>query len=198
MKDYKKKYRSQSNRLPEFDYTQGFWYYVTICTKGMTTYFGKVENGKMKLNNYGKIAHDYWRELPEHLSASIDEFVIMPNHMHGIIILENEDNIRRGLIYQTSFNKKANRERDLMNQISTDNWILMKQEGLHLGKVIRHYKAKVSRIIRTEIDKNFKWQSNYYEHIIRNQQDLERIRYYIKNNPLKWEVDKYYKKSVEA
>ncbi len=85
-----------------------------------------------------------------------------------------------------------------MNQISTDNWILMKQEGLHLGKVIRHYKAKVSRIIRTEIDKNFKWQSNYYEHIIRNQQDLERIRYYIKNNPLKWEVDKYYKKSVEA
>lgn len=199
MKDFKNKYRSQSNRLPEFDYTQGFWYYVTICTKGMTTYFGKVENGKMKLNRYGKIAYDYWKELPEHLPVSIDEFIIMPNHMHGIVILENEENIRRGLIHQTSFNKKDDpkgdliNQRALINQGSTNDWILMKQEKTSLGKVIRYYKAKVTHQIRNEIDKYFAWQSNYYEHIIRNQQDLERIRYYIKNNPLKWEIDKYYR-----
>lgn len=190
MKDFKKKYRSQSNRLPEFDYHQGFWYYITICTKDMINYFGKIVDGEMQLNKYGKIADQFWRELPEHLSVTLDEFIIMSNHMHGIIIFEEA--FRRDLINQISAEPPRDGAGDLMNEISKDDWILMKQEGLHLGKVIRHYKAKVSRIIRTEIDKNFKWQSNYYEHIIRNQQDLKRIRYYIRNNPLKWEIDKYY------
>lgn len=175
MKDYKNKYRSQSNRLPGFDYTQGFWYYVTICTKDMINYFGKVENGKMQLNRYGKTADDYWKELPEYLSVSVDEFVIMPNHMHGIIILT--DDLRRDLIHQIS---------------AEPHWILMKQKGLQLGKVIRHYKAKVARIIRKDIDEKFSWQSNYFEHIIRNSDDLNRIRHYIKNNPRKWEFDKFY------
>lgn len=190
MKDFKKKYRSQSNRLPEFDYRQGFWYYITICTKDMISYFGKIVDGKMRLNKNGRIADEFWKELPKQLSVTLDEFVIMPNHMHGIIILEEE--LRRDLIHQISAESPNNNTGDFMNEVSTDNWILMKQEGLHLGKVIRHYKAKVSRVIRMETDKNFKWQSNYYDHIIRNQQDLERIRYYIKNNPLKWEIDKYY------
>lgn len=181
MKDFKNKYRSKSNRLPEFDYRQGFWYYITICTKNMFNYFGKIEKGKMLLNNNGKTAYDFWENLPEYLSVSLDEFVIMPNHIHGIIILENES---RDFIHEIS--KRLEREK------KNENWILMKQPGLHLGKVIRHYKAKVSRKIRTEFDKNFGWQSNYYDHIIRNQEDLHRIRYYIKNNPIKWEVDSYY------
>lgn len=206
MKDFKNKYRSQSNRLKHFDYTHGYWYYITICTKRKIKYFGNVVNGKMKLNRYGIIAHKFWEELPNHLPVSIDYFIIMPNHMHGIIILENEPELRRDLIHQVSDDKPGKDEnelskaRDLINQISTNKkessnhqWILMKQKGLQLGKVVRHYKAKVSREIRREIDDEFAWQSNYFEHIIRNDDDLNRIRDYIQKNPLKWEMDDYYK-----
>ncbi len=91
-------------------------------------------------------------------------------------------------------------EASTKHEVSTNNeessnhqWILMKQKGLQLGKVIRYYKAKVTRDIRRELDKNFSWQSNYFEHIIRNDDDLYRIRDYIQKNPLKWEMDDYYK-----
>ena len=86
----KNKRRVQSMRLKYWNYSENGYYFVTICAKNKIEYFGKIKNGKMILNEYGKIAKKYWIEIPKHfLDVKIDEFVIMPNHIHGIIIIKN-------------------------------------------------------------------------------------------------------------
>jgi len=86
------------NRLPEYDYSQEGYYFVTICTKNGYKYFGKVVNKKVILTQIGEIAYAHWREIPKHYdNVILDQFVIMPNHVHGIIIIEsNESNVCDG------------------------------------------------------------------------------------------------------
>lgn len=87
---FKNKYRVESTRLEGYDYSNPAWYYVTICTKGMKEWFGKVENAKMILNHSGKITSKLFEEIPDHFeNVKVDYFVIMPNHVHGIIIIED-------------------------------------------------------------------------------------------------------------
>ncbi len=84
------------NRLREYDYSASGWYFVTICTQKHIPYFGKVENGKMVLNRYGRIVDEMWNWLPKQYSyCKLDEYVIMPNHFHGIIIIERNDNNKK-------------------------------------------------------------------------------------------------------
>ncbi len=78
------------NRLKEYDYSNCGWYYVTICTKNNVKHFGRIKNGEMFPNKLGKIAEKCWNEIPEHFpETELDEYVIMPNHIHGIIIIDN-------------------------------------------------------------------------------------------------------------
>ena len=87
---YKDKYRVESIRLKNWDYTFNGYYFITICTKNKECYFGEIIDDKMILSEIGKIAHKYWQEIPKHFPfAQLDKFVIMPNHMHGIIIIDN-------------------------------------------------------------------------------------------------------------
>jgi hypothetical protein len=96
MLKFRNKYRIESNRLKIWDYSNVWWYYVTICTKGKINHFGKVENGKMVLNEIGKIARNCWIKIPDHnRGTELDEFVIMPNHVHGIIIIDCRRSIER-------------------------------------------------------------------------------------------------------
>jgi REP element-mobilizing transposase RayT len=138
--------------------------------------FGKVENENMILNQYGKIAKDKWREIPEHYDyVDIDIFVIMPNHIHGIIIIKPQKNDT--IVGTEHCSVPTNKSKESKNY------------GL-LSKVIKSFKNTVTKDIK-EIspNKNFRWQRSFYDHVIRTDESLEEIRRYIEQNPLKWELD---------
>jgi len=166
-----KKPHRKSIRLKEYDYSFPGWYYVTICTKNFNSWFGRVKNGIVEYNQLGEIAKNYFAEIPEHFkNTEIDEFIIMPNHAHGIIIINNTVGTRD----RVTLRRFGNTEKD------------------SLSMIINQYKGSVTRFARKNGYKDFFWQTRFYEHVIRNDNDLHRIRTYIKNNPLKWEIDEYY------
>ena len=152
-------------RLKSYDYSQDGYYFVTICAENGKEWFGKVEKGEMILNQYGKIANQCWDDLPNHyLNCSLDIFVIMPNHIHGIIVINNDNTVGNGL----------------------------KPFPTHgLSEMIRGFKTFSSRKINGEIksDNKFQWQKSFYDHVIRNEKSLHNLRHYITFNSLKWELD---------
>jgi putative transposase len=146
------------NRLVKYDYSQSGYYFVTICTDNRLKLFGKVENGIITLSPEGKIAEDHWKDNPAHYeNICIDEFVVMPNHLHGIIIIK--DSQATGLHYS-------------------------------LSQIVGSYKNVVTKDIRNQGNQDFAWQSSFHDHVIRKDESLEKIREYIYNNPLKWELDR--------
>lgn len=93
MEKFKGKYRIPSARLQTWDYGRNAFYFITICTKNREHYFGEIANGQMILSEIGLLANKYWNEIPEHFPFVIlDAFVVMPNHVHGIIIIDKADN----------------------------------------------------------------------------------------------------------
>jgi REP element-mobilizing transposase RayT len=167
MKLYKNKFRIESSRLKDWDYSIPWWYYVTICTKDMKCWFGEIKKGKMILNDLGKFVENTWKEIPEHYPAvELDYYVIMPNHFHGIIIINN---------------------------VETGHAPSLQIKRPTLGNIIGSFKSALTKWAHQNGYPHFKWQPRYYDHIIRNEKDLHRIRTYIQNNPLKWEIDEYYK-----
>jgi len=140
----------------------------------------------------GKIASETWNDIPHRFPGiSLDTFTVMPNHIHGIIIVTDEDDGTggcRGLINQTPTTQPPTTA-----QFTTD-WIMMKNNALVLGKVIRHFKAKTAKTIHDQGWEAFRWQRNYYEHVIRSENELSRIREYIINNPVNWTTDELYRK----
>jgi putative transposase len=151
-----KKYYRRSIRLSSYDYSQEGGYFITICTHNRESIFGEVVNGEMVLNEKGIIVEEHWLQtkiIRPHVE--LDTFVIMPNHFHGIIMLDGDD----------SFGS--------------------------LGAIVGHFKsitAKCLRKMQNRPDLKI-WQRNYFEHVIRNGKDLQRICEYIKNNPLEWSFD---------
>ena len=183
MKSNPKGHHRRSIRVGGFDYASEGGYFVTICTHDKLCLFGEIIDEAMKLSDAGEVAKQCWLQLPEHFSrVEVDEFVVMPNHVHGIILLWNDN-------YLKSQSLKEKPGRGLMNQTPTEKWILMKNPKQTLGKIIRHYKAKSAKIIHNAGYLEFKWQRGYYEHIIRSENDLNRIRQYIHDNVLKWSYD---------
>jgi putative transposase len=166
--------KRKSLRLPNFDYSTAGWYYVTICTYNKKNWFGKIVKGKMRLNIIGKYVQRCWEDIPNHISkVDLDCFVNMPNHLHGIIILNNQS---RG-VQLNAPTKRSN----IFGQMSP--------KSNSLSTIIRTFKAAVKTWCNNNKYSDFRWQRNYYEHIIRNYKDLENIRKYILYHPLKWEID---------
>lgn len=182
----------KSIRLKEYDYRNANWYYITICTGNRINWFGKIEGSKIVLSEVGKKAKEYWEEIPAHFKyCDLDYYVIMPNHIHGNIIINDHKIIetRRGVQLNAPtieiFGKLNTQAKKIyFSKISP-------QKG-HLGIVIRTFKAAVKKYCNQIGLDDFSWQRNYYEHIIRNELDLYNIRKYIELNPLKWELDEYY------
>ena len=157
----------RSIRLRGFDYSQVGTYFVTICTLDRTCLFGEVVDGAMRLNAKGTIVDELWREIPEHFSgALIDEYVIMPNHLHGILVFMAASIGAPGGVIPTT-------TQGAMNRAPT------------LGEIVRAFKARVTREVGSTV-----WQRNYYEHIVRDDISLSRIRQYILANPARWELDR--------
>lgn len=156
-------------RLKEYDYSQPGAYFVTICTKDREHRFGEIVDGEMRANGLAAVVRSSWNDLPNHYpSVELGEFVIMPNHVHGIIIiLENDTMVGDGL--KPSPTRK-----------------------FPLSEIVRAFKTFSARRIN-EISNTpgtpF-WQRAYYEHIIRDDRSLGRIREYIADNPQRWESDK--------
>ena len=154
------------NRLKSYDYSKEGYYFVTICTKNRQENFGNIEDGEMVLNKFGEITEKCWYDLPNHyLNSRLDEFVIMPNHVHGIVVIV--DRVGNGL---KPFPTKQNHG---------------------LSEIIRGFKTFSSRRINELQDKfKFQWQKSFYDHVIRNEKSLSEIRKYIQENPMKWHLDK--------
>jgi len=163
-------------RLRGYDYSQSGYYFVTICTENREEWFGRVDGGEMRLNEFGEIARNFWPEITGHFKyVGIDEFSIMPNHVHGILIIQEE---MVGNAYMRSH------ERNAFMHSPQDRTKML------LSKIIQQYKASVTRKINSlEDGLNFGWQKSFYDHVIRNDRSLDNLRQYIANNPLKWELD---------
>lgn len=178
MEKFKNKYRTNSIRLKSWDYTNPWWYFVTVCTKNHKEYFGEIKNTKMVLNDIGRIAEKYWFEIPQHYEiVELDYFVIMPNHLHGIIIINETVETRHGV----SLHENREFSKPIANSLST---------------IINHFKGAVTR----ECNKqrlSFQWQPRFYDRIIRNEKELFKIRKYIKQNPLKWEIDTNFPENID-
>ena len=188
MDKYKGKYRIPSARLQTWYYGANGTYFVTICTHGREHYFGECKNGIMNLNEIGIIAEKYWQEIPNHFPfVELGNFVIMPNHTHGIIIINKIGNMNGG-------------ENDIIGAVQTPNLGVSasprtaaaskKWNPGNLGVIINQYKRKCT-IESRKINTDFTWQSRFHDHIIRNSGEFERIQNYIENNPIKWQDDKF-------
>ena len=165
--------RRKQIRLREYDYSQPGAYFITICTKDRIGMFGKIVDGDMIMHEYGNIVQLCWNVLPDHYdNIQLDEFVVMPNHIHGIIII-NDDAVGAGL-----------------RPAPTGNNVNPKRHGL--SEIIRAFKSFSARRINEfrHTPCAHVWQRGYYDHIIRNVQALNRIREYISTNPERWQLDR--------
>jgi len=193
---FKNKYRIETTRLKGWDYGKNGYYFVTICTKNRIPYLGNVINGMVQLSEIGKIAFDELQKTPDiriDMNVKLGEFVIMPNHIHCIIIIgENEYNTNR-----RDAMRFDNNYRDAMHGVSTinntNNTNKFGPQSKNLPSIIRGFKSAVTKRAKI-INPNFSWQRNYYEHIIRDEKSFKTISEYIINNPLKWNEDKYYER----
>ena len=211
MDKFKNKYRITSARLQSWDYGANGAYFITICTQNREHYFGNIANNEMQLNELGQLAEKYWMEIPNHFPfIELGNFVVMPNHIHGILIIDNDpnDNVVNG---NGNGNGNGNVETRLIASLppteippteipptnETGGFAGNKNPMLHqnISRIIRWYKGRCSFEFR-KIHADFDWQSRFHDHIIRNLESFETIQNYIANNPMKWEKDKFYNNNV--
>jgi REP element-mobilizing transposase RayT len=197
MKKFKNRYRIPSACLQSWDYGKNGSYFVTICTKNRAFYFGDVACGIMKLSQIGQMAKKYWLEIPNHFPfVKLGEYVIMPNHVHGIIIIDKPDN---------GMNRKTNVKTHVETHVETQNLASLQQrqqphnhpknqfgpQSQNLASIVRGFKIGVTKNAK-KINAEFIWQSRFHDHIIRNEKSFNEITEYVKTNPQKWENDKFY------
>ncbi len=169
----------RSIRLKGYDYSQNGTYFITICTKNREHLFGKIENGEMILNDFGNIAQQEMKNTEEiRKNVSVGCFVIMPNHVHAIIVIGGNDDMHDG--------------RGVLQYAPTEN--PFRSPSQTVGAIVRGYKSTVTKHINILRNTPYEtlWQRNYHEHIIRSEQSFEKIAEYIVHNPQNWEQDCFY------
>ena len=170
--------KRKSIRLRKYNYSLPNYYFVTICANNRQCLFGKINNGKIKLNAIGETTNKYWRQLVKQFNhISLGKYIIMPNHLHGIIIIKNV-----GAGYP--------RPQIPLGQIIA--WFKY-QSTKQINQIINDPAGIINngREDRAPTNKKYPkiWQRNYYEHIIRNEEELGRIEQYIITNPTMWSYD---------
>jgi putative transposase len=194
-------HKRRSIRLRGYDYTSPGEYFVTIVTHRRLCLFGEIISGEMRLNEWGEVVSTCWREIPKiYRHVEIDEFITMPNHLHGIIIIhENAGNSERAPQWGAptipdphprtgdpsgrppSGRPPSGRPRHGAPSLRPQS----------IGSIIGQFKSVATKqIMRSQsVPRILIWHRNYYEHIIRNDYELSQIREYIRNNPFRWEMD---------
>jgi REP element-mobilizing transposase RayT len=188
---FSQRFRIKTTRLQKWDYGDIGYYFVTICTINKINYFGHIKNGKMILSDIGKMAEKYWREIPIHFPhVKLDEYVVMPNHIHGIIQIINKCAHYNGNAYHNG--------RDEACLVSTTKNIIkqpkpnISPKSGSIPVIIGSYKSTCTREINKLPNqlRYFRWQSRYYDRIIYYENKLNYVRYYIINNPWNWQRDR--------
>ena len=186
----------RSIRFKGYDYTQAGLYFITICCQNRACLFGEIENGKMMLNDAGAIANDCWLNIPNHFpNAILHEYVIMPNHVHGIIELVGANNHSpvselHSPVSKLHSPKNKKNNNSVIGDNRAKNVSPLRSPSKTVGSVVRGFKIGVTKWMRQNTDTFYIWQRNYWEHIIRDDISYENISQYIINNPTKWNNDK--------
>jgi putative transposase len=216
-------YRVPSSRMQNWDYGSNGGYFITICTQKRVHYFGETKNGMMVLTEIGKQAEICFREIPIHFAfVELGNFVVMPNHVHAIIIINKPDNsiIETGdetfdEMFNETFDEMFNETFD--ETVETQNLASLHQppqqppqqrqqqqqripssfnkfgpQSKNLASIVRGYKIGVTKFAKS-IHIEFGWQPRYYDHIIRNSATFDKIDNYITKNPINWNNDGFNK-----
>lgn len=191
----------RSIRLQGYDYSQNGAYFITLCTQDRKPIFGKIVGGEMQLSPFGIIVRDEWLKTAEmRKNIEMDEFVIMPNHIHGIIVIDDRGWVRLEMNGTADLDGTGTLDLSTgtVHRAPTAPAIekFGKPTSNTIPTIIRGYKAAVTKQINTiQINAGIYnkperiWQKNYYEHVIRNEVSLNKIREYIMSNPLNWKED---------
>ncbi len=222
-------YHRRSIRLKGYDYSQSGAYFVTICVQNRSCLFGEIIDKKMQMNAAGKMIDRWWNQLPQKFAnVELDDFIVMPNHLHGIIIVGADrrvcPDIKDGIHMvnknkyhalhrnvsvkdNNSFDNKSGKHADSFDiKLDKYNGSINNKSGEHTGsplqkpvslsQMIQWFKTMTTNEYIRNIKKNawhpfdrHLWQRNYYEHIVRNENEIFRIRKYIIENPIKWDMD---------
>lgn len=182
----KRSQNRKSPRLQGYDYAQNGAYFVTICTHQREHLFGTIENDMMALNELGDIAHERWQEIPAHFpNIELDAFVVMPNHVHGIVVIIRPDEppapVRTRHASSLPESPPPSKRPNGVKRGS-------------LSAIVGSYKSAVTKQINAlmGLTAPLVWQSCYHDHIIRNETSLHKIRQYVLHNPALWEKDTFY------
>ena len=165
----------RSIRLKSYDYSADGAYFITVCVRNRECLLGEINDGRMILNQYGAVVRNIWEDLPDRLpDIDLDEYAIMPNHFHAIILIN-----------------KSPESIEIHKDLDVDD--IKTRRKMILPKVVGRFKMLAAKAInqRREIEGSF-WQRNYYERVIRSEQDCQIGRQYSINNPVQWEMDEHY------
>jgi putative transposase len=214
MEKFNNKYRIPSARLAIWDYSHPGFYFITICTKNRNHFFGEIKKDEMYLNEIGIIADKCWAEIPGHFhNTTLGEFVVMPNHIHGIIIIDGS--VETGHALSPNENNTPTETGNILSPVEKNNTpdlsepVLPNETGHALslpiqthfrfrnqGKntisaMVGSFKSAVTKLSRP-VNPGFEWQTRFHDHIVRSHDDFLRISNYILNNPANWNSDKFY------
>ena len=180
----------RSVHLKDYDYSNAGAYFVTVCAWQRGCLFGEIVDGAMRLNEYGRIVEHEWLKTSDiRDNVELDYYVVMPNHFHGILMIADDVGATRWVAQNKTSNGNAIRpiQERAIHRIAPTKTL----QSNTLGAIIGQFKSVVTKRIN-EIRDNPGcpvWQRNYYEHVIRNDDELNVVRQYILDNPLKWEMD---------
>jgi putative transposase len=174
---FQNKYRGESARLRGWDYRSPGWYFVAICARGHICIFGNISGGQVRLSPSGEVADSELRNLRHHyVNVSIDCFIVMPNHIHAMVVIGGQ--------HRHSPNLETRTE-----PLPGNGPILIPPKAGSLSAIVRSYKAGVTRCCHEMGLKNFAWQPGFYDHIVRANTPLQSIRNYIEQNQSNWSHD---------
>lgn len=202
---FQNKYRISSIRAQWWDYGWNGAYFITICTQDRKHYFGEIRNNKMVLSHAGIIADLLWHQIPmHHDNVELGDFVVMPNHIHGILIIDKQNNIDDIQTAETGNNTNGVDDVDDANIVQTGHALSQQYQQSHqpgsqrfqnIGKntissIVGSYKSAVTKNAN-RLGYPHQWQKLFYDNIIRSNNDYQRISDYIVSNPENWTKDKF-------
>lgn len=216
---FKGKFRNESIRLPCWDYRLDGYYHVVICVKDICNWFGEVEQTGMELSTIGKVVLKCWKEIPEHFpEVVLDDFAIMPDHLHGIVVINRSGNIwddggdydpEADRVLFEEYNRDipgpsvGTRVGDYNNNGQTHGPSVGTRHGASLqvrnfgplqkhslSSIIHAFKGSVKRWCNQNGYRNFRWQERFWDTIIENEKQLMETRRYIRENPEKKYLEK--------